>query len=378
MLLINKQEKHMSGKGLEGVTVDSTSISYIIPEKSSLLYRGYPVSELVQKKDYKDVGFLLWNGNLPKPIDQITSKLVISKYEKEIKEDYEPIVEILKQIPKAHPMNALRTAISLLGSQPKNTWDKDSDDILQKGLKMIMCAPIFIAAHYRFRKGQEFIPPLKGVSLAENFLYMCFGKKPSPTFVQALDRSMILYAEHGFNASTFTARVIASTTSDVFSAVCGAIGALKGPLHGGANEQVMYMMKEIGTPDRVEEYLSKALKEKKKIMGFGHRVYKNGDARVPAMYECAQHIAKETNNTQWMEMYSAIEKYMKEQKNIMPNVDFPAGPAYYMMGLDIDLFTPIFAMSRITGWVAHIVEQRKNNRIIRPMSAYTGPEERHL
>ena len=244
-------------------------------------------------------------------------------------------------------MSALRTAISLMGSHPNNTWDKDFDDIMKKGLKMLICAPIFIAAHYRFRNEKEFIPPLEGFSLAENFLYMCFGKKPSPTMAKALDKSMILYAEHGFNASTFTARVIASTTSDVFSAVCGAIGSLKGPLHGGANEQVMYMMKEIKTPDQAEEYLSKALKEKRKIMGFGHRVYKNGDARVPAMHECARQIAKETNNTQWMELYSVIEKYMKDQKNIRPNVDFPAGPAYYMMGLDIDLFTPIFAMSRI-------------------------------
>ncbi len=368
----------MSGKGLEGVIVDSTSISCIVPEKSSLLYRGYPVSELVQKKKYLETVYLLWQGELPKSMDQIESKLPLTKCEKEIKEDYEPIVEVLKKIPTAHPMSALRTAMSLMGSHPCNTWDKGSEDILAKGLKMLMCAPIFISAHYRFRKGMDFIPPLTGVSLAENFLYMCFGKKPSPVFAQALDRSMILYAEHGFNASTFTARVIASTTSDIFSAVCGAIGSLKGPLHGGANEQVMYMMKEIETPERVEEYLSKSLKEKKKIMGFGHRVYKSGDARVPAMHECAKKIAKETNNPKWMPMYSAIEKYMKEKKNIMPNVDFPAGPAYYMMGLDIDLFTPIFAMSRIAGWTAHIWEQRQNNRIIRPMSSYTGPEERHL
>ncbi|MDE0150966.1 MAG: bifunctional 2-methylcitrate synthase/citrate synthase [Bdellovibrionales bacterium] len=368
----------MSGKGLAGVVVDSTSISHIIPEKSSLLYRGYPVTELVQKKDYQDVAFLLWQGELPTTMDKAARKIVFNKYEKEIKADYEPVVEVLRKIPKAHPMSALRTAISLLGCQPQNTWDKDTDDIMKKGLKMIMCAPIFIAAHYRFRNGKEFIPPRPGVSLAENFLYMCFGKDPSPIMVKTLDRVMILYAEHGFNASTFTARVIASTTSDVFSAVCGAIGSLKGPLHGGANEQVMYMMKEIGSADNVEAFLSKALEEKRKIMGFGHRVYKKGDARVPSLYECAQLLAKETNNTQWMELYSAIEKYMKEKKNIMPNVDFPAGPALYMMGLDIDLFTPIFAMSRIAGWVAHIVEQKKNNRIIRPMSSYTGPAERHL
>ena len=366
----------MSSKGLAGVIVDSTSISHIIPEKNSLLYRGYPVSELVQKKNYSEIVSLLWQGELPAESHQMADN--INKCTKEMKTEYEPIVDILKKIPKAHPMSALRTAISLMGSHPNNTWDKNFDDIMKKGLKMLICAPIFIAAHYRFRKGKEFVPPLEGHSLAENFLYMCFGKEPSPVTAKALDKSMILYAEHGFNASTFTARVIASTTSDVFSAVCGAIGSLKGPLHGGANEQVMYMMKDIQTPDRAEEYLSKALKEKRKIMGFGHRVYKNGDARVPAMYECARQIAKETNNTQWIQLYSVIEKYMKEQKNIRPNVDFPAGPAYYMMGLDIDLFTPIFAMSRIAGWTAHIAEQRQNNRIIRPMSSYTGPEERHL
>ena len=187
---------------------------------------------------------------------------------------------------------------------------------------------------------------------------------------------MVLYAEHGFNASTFTARVIASTTSDIHSAVCGAIGALKGPLHGGANEQVMYMMQEIGDVSKVSDFLSQALAEKRKIMGFGHRVYKKGDSRVPSMFQSLKEMAEYKKENRWLEMYSAIADYMKEKKNILPNVDFPAGPAYYMMGIDIPLYTPIFVMSRVAGWTAHIIEQKENNRIIRPMSEYAGPAER--
>ena len=364
-----------SGKGLEGVVVDSTSISKLLPEKRSLIYRGYPIADLVKEKTYEEVVFLLWTGELPSPEELSQFK---SQCDNRLNQEDRQIIEVLRKIPSAHPMDALRTAVSLLGARSSNTWDQNSEDIRKKGLKILNLAPVFISAHNRFKKGLDFISPDSSLSHAENFLYMCFGERPSSQTARAFEESMILYAEHGFNASTFTARVISSTTSDIHSAICGAIGSLKGPLHGGANEQVMYMMKEIKDPSQVESYLSQALKEKKKIMGFGHRVYKHGDARVPSMYNCTQRIAQEKRDTQWLEMYKAIENYMREKKNILPNVDFPAGPAYYMMGLDIELFTPIFAMSRIAGWVAHIIEQKENNRIIRPMSRYTGPEERTL
>ena len=361
-------------KGLEGVVVDSTAVSKVISEKSSLIYRGYPVDQLTKKWSYEAIAHLLIYGSLPEPKELENFKQTIS--EKRSLKDFSFIIDVLKNIPDAHPMDMLRTAVSLMGCGSAGTWDKDTQDIREKGLRILALAPVFIAAHSRLKKGESFIEPDPKLSTAENFFYMCFGEKPDPVIAKNFDRSLILYAEHGFNASTFTARVIASTTSDIYSAVAGAIGSLKGPLHGGANEQVMYMMKEIGSKDKVSSYLSQALLEKKKIMGFGHRVYKKGDSRVPVMYECLQEMARLKGDNRWLEMYNDIRDFMKEKKNILPNVDFPAGPAYYMMGLDIDLYTPIFVMSRIAGWTAHIIEQKENNRIIRPMSEYIGPSER--
>ena len=373
-----KRRIKVSGKGLEGIVVDSSSISCLLPQTKSLIYRGYPIGGLVQNKTYSEIVLLIWNGELP-------NEREVQEFEKSIKNNFiqlEPeikkILEVVKTLTDAHPMDVLRTAISLLGSSSKNTWNKSVQDIREKGLQIMSLIPVVITAHYRFRKGMDYIPPRKEGSIAQNFLYMYYGRDPSDLFVKAFDRSLSLYAEHGFNASTFAARAITSTTSDVFSAICGAIGSLKGPLHGGANEQVMYMMKEIGEPSKVEEYLLQAIKEKRKIMGFGHRVYKQGDARVPHMYECAKIVASECKNTKWLDMYALIKDYMKQTKNLNPNVDFPAGPAYYMMGIDIPLYTPIFAMARMAGWIAHIIEQSENNRIIRPMSEYIGPSERHL
>ena len=363
-------------KGLEGIVVDSSSISKVISEKSSLIYRGYPADLLTKKHHFEEVVYLLLNGELPDS-GELSSFKEEQKKLSAIGPDEVFILEALKKIPKAHPMDAVRTAISLLASDPKNTWDGGLDDIRKKGLKILSLAPVFITAHHRLKKGMEPVSPDPELSMAENFLYMLFGEKPDPVSARSLNRSMILYAEHGFNASTFTARVIASTTSDIFSCICGAIGSLKGPLHGGANEQVMYMMKEIGSPEKALEFLSKALAEKRKIMGFGHRVYKRGDSRVPVMLECLKEMTKEKGEDRWLKMYEEIANFMKEKKNILPNVDFPAGPLYYLMGLDIELYTPIFVMSRIAGWTAHIIEQKENNRIIRPMSEYTGPSERH-
>ena len=362
------------GKGLEGVVVDSTRISKVISEKSSLIYRGYPVRELAKKYRFEEIVCLLWDGELPSP--ERLARFVQQESENRFLPKYQWIIDVLRKIPKAHPMDAVKTAVSLLGADPQNTWDKDAKDIQQKGLTILSAVPVFIAAHHRLSRGQEMIPPDPRLSMAENFLFMCFGKKADPITTKCFDRSLTLYAEHGFNASTFTARVITSTTSDIHSAICGAIGSLKGPLHGGANQKVMSMMQEIGDPSKVEDFLSRALAEKRKIMGFGHRVYKKGDSRVPVLYECLTQLAQHTGETKWLDMYHAIQNTMKEKKNILPNVDFPAGPLYYMMGLDIELYTPIFVMGRVAGWTAHIIEQHENNRIIRPMSEYIGPPER--
>jgi len=359
-------------KGLEGVVVDTTSISKVISEKSSLIYRGYPVSELAEKCTYEEVVYLLWNGELPTKEELKNFK----NQEIQSRKIDDSILKLLSRIPSAHPMNALRSAVSLKGCE--HTWDQGTQDIRNQGMKLVSCMPLYVASYYRLKKGKEVIPPRSDLCLAENFLYMCFGEKPDETTARAFEQSLILYADHGFNASTFATRVIASTTSDIYSAICGGIGALKGPLHGGANEQVIYMMKEIGDVSCVSDYLTKALSEKKKIMGFGHRVYKKGDSRVPSMLNCLKKMTELKKETRWLEMYDAVASFMKEKKNILPNVDFPAGPAYYLMGIDIPFYTPIFAMSRVAGWTAHVIEQKENNRIIRPMSEYIGASERHL
>ncbi len=354
-------------KGLEGVIVDESAVSKVIPEKSALIYRGYPVDELAKYSSFLATVFLLWKGELP------TQKELkdFEEQEKQARKSEPSILNMLKECSKAHPMDALRTAVSMAGALDKYTWD-DSEEILErKAFHLLANIPFWIAAHNHFRKKQEPIVH-SDKPFIENFLQMYFGKVPVKEVVSAFEASMVLYAEHGFNASTFSARVILSTTTDIYSAVTGAIGALKGPLHGGANEQVMYVMKEIGEPEKAKEWLLQALKEKRKIMGFGHRVYKKGDSRVPQMLACAQKMAKVTKNHKWMDIYNILTKTMLEEKNIYPNLDLPAGPAYYMMGFDIDAFTPLFVMSRISGWSAHIMEQRKNNRIIRPLCEYVG------
>ncbi len=361
-------------KGLEGIIVDETRISKVIPETSQLLYRGYSVADLVQKYSFEDIVYLLWEGELPTEKE----KEQFSKKEKK-KRPYldKDCIVLLESMKDSHPMDVLRTMISYWGAKGFS-WDETSEERKDKALRFLAAAPIFIAAHYRLRKKLNPISPDTKLSFSENFLKMCFEHISSPEMVDLFDKTIILYAEHGFNASTFTARVIASTTSDVGSAVTGAIGALKGPLHGGANEKVMEMMKEIEEPKKARDWILKALKEKRKIMGFGHRVYKKQDSRVAAMYECAKKMAEIKGEEKWIEIYDILVQTMQEEKNIYPNLDLPAGPAYYLMGFDIDMFTPLFVMSRISGWCAHIIEQRDNNRIIRPLSSYKGPEQRQV
>ncbi|PIR21906.1 MAG: 2-methylcitrate synthase [Deltaproteobacteria bacterium CG11_big_fil_rev_8_21_14_0_20_45_16] len=360
-------------KGLEGIIADESSVSKVMPDINSLTYRGYKVQDLAEQCSFEEVAYLLLNGELPKKVEHDN----FCKLEKSYRKLSKDLTSIIKLYPThSHPMDSIRTSVSFIGQEDERIWDNSPATNMDKAIRLLAKIPVAIAADYRTRMGKDIIEPKMDLGFADNFFHMCFGEVPAPEIVKAFDVSLTLYAEHGFNASTFTTRVITSTTSDLYGAVTGGIAALKGPLHGGANEQVMHMMKEIDDPKKARDWMLTALKEKRKIMGFGHRVYRSGDSRVPTMKKYAQKLAELTNQTKWMEIYDALDKTMVEQKNIHPNLDFPAGPAYYMMGFDIDMFTPIFVMARITGWSAHIMEQTANNRIIRPLSEYKGPKER--
>jgi 2-methylcitrate synthase len=362
-------------KGLEGVVMDTTSVSKVNAETNSLIYRGYPVQDLAENCSFEEVAFLMYNNELPNKaqLEQFT------KLEKSYRDISKENLQVVRSLPKkCHPMDAVRTGVSFLGCEDERIWDASPATNLDKAIRLLAKIPTMIAADYRNKKGLDFIAPDKNLSMAENFFHMCFGKVPQKEVVKAFDVSLILYAEHSFNASTFTTRVISSTQSDIYSATVGGIGALKGPLHGGANEMVMHMMIEIADPNKATEWMLDALAKKKKVMGFGHRVYKSGDSRVPTMKKYAQVMANVTGEQKWMKMYESLEKVMVEKKKIYPNLDFPAGPAYYMMGFEIDFFTPIFVMARTTGWSAHIMEQTANNRIIRPLSEYIGAAQRSV
>lgn len=360
-------------KGLDGVTVDTTSISKVMPDINALVYRGYPVQDLAEHCSFEEVAYLMWHDDLPNH-DQLTSFKNEERGYREISADLNAVIKLFPK--HAHPMDTIRTGVSYLGMEDKRIWENDPKTNYNKSLQMLAKIPTIIATDYRCRKGLAPIPPRKDLTISENFFHMCFGEVPHKEIVKAFDVSLILYAEHSFNASTFTARVVSSSRSDIYSAVTAAIGSLKGPLHGGANEQVMHILKEVGEVSKAQKWIDDAIAQKKTIMGFGHRVYKRGDSRAPTMNKYGLRVAELKNDKKWHEISAILEKTMIAQKNIHPNLDFPAGPAYYLMGFDIDMFTPIFVMSRITGWTAHIMEQTANNRLIRPLSLYTGQGER--
>ena len=274
-------------------------------------------------------------------------------------------------------MDVVRTAVSVIGASDPHTSDDSPADNLRKAISLFAKLPAIVAYDQRRRRHQELIEADRDLGYSANFLRMTFGEVPSDTVVKAFDVSMILYAEHSFNASTFTARVVASTLSDLYSAVVAGIGALKGPLHGGANEAVMHTFDEIGTADKAEAWLDDALARKRKIMGFGHRVYKNGDSRVPTMKASLDTLVAEYNRPDLLALYDALESAMQERKNIKPNLDYPSGPAYNLIGFDTEEFTPLFVAARVTGWTAHIMEQLASNALIRPLSVYNGVDERH-
>ena len=362
-------------KGLAGVTVDTTSVSKVMPETNSLTYRGYAVQDLAANCKFEEVAYLLWHGELP-------SRSQLRKFEK-VERSRRNIsrahIDVIRQYPKrAHPMDTLRTSVSYLGTTETAWGGEPAERDRERAMNMLAKIPTMIATDYRFRRGLARKAPRADLSMSENFFYMCFGKVPPKEVIRAFDISLILYAEHSFNASTFTARVISSSRSDIYSAVTGGIGSLKGPLHGGANEAVMQNLLEIKTPARAENWLREKQANKQLVMGFGHRVYKQGDSRVPTMRAALEDLAAWKGDTRWLEISDILQNIMISEKGIYPNLDFPAGPAYYLMGFEIDMYTPIFVMSRITGWSAHVLEQNASNSLIRPLSAYDGVRQRRV
>jgi 2-methylcitrate synthase len=362
-------------KGLMGVTVDETAISKVMPEINSLTYRGYAAQDLCANCKFEEVAYLILNGELP-------NKKQLKEFERQEKKERsisKTLTEAIKKIPKkAHPMDVARTAVSIMGLEDKETRDNSPKANMRKVMRIFAKTPVALAAFYRSRKGKKIISPKKKLSFSENFFHMCFGKVPNKDIVKAFDVSLILYAEHSFNVSTFTARTITSSLSDIHGAITGAIASLKGPLHGGANEEVMHMMNKIKKPENALNWINKALDNKDVVMGFGHRVYKSGDSRVPTMREYFGKVAKIKKDKKFEKIYDIVEKVMIERKNIHPNVDYPTGPTYHLMGFDTDFFTPIFVISRITGWSAHIFEQHAANKLIRPLASYNGNKYRKV
>ncbi len=362
-------------KGLLGIVVDETEVSKVMPEINSLTYRGYAAQDLCAKCKFEEVAYLILNGELP-------NKKQLKEFEKQERNERKlskTLLEDIKRFPKkAHPMDVARTAVSIMGLEDKETKDNSPKANMRKVMRIFAKTPVALAAFYRARKGKKIIAPKNNLTFSENFFHMCFGKVPNKDIVKAFDVSLILYAEHSFNVSTFTARTITSSLSDIHGAITGAIASLKGPLHGGANEEVMHMMSKIKKPENALKWINKALDNKDVVMGFGHRVYKSGDSRVPTMREYFGKVARIKKDKNFEKIYDIVEKVMIDRKNIHPNVDYPTGPTYHLMGFDTDFFTPIFVISRITGWSAHIIEQHAANKLIRPLASYKGNQHRKV
>ncbi len=371
-------------KGLAGVVADHTAISKVNPETNSLLYRGYPVQQLAAGLSFEEVALLLWNGDLPTPAER-DEFVSFERSRRGLDPRVKAAIDLLPG--DCHPMDVGRTAVSVLGANHPQAGNSSPEAELTKAKELFAAFPAVVAYDQRRRRGLEPVEPREDLDYSQNFLWMTFGEEAAPEVVDAFRVSMVLYAEHSFNASTFTARVVTSTLSDLHSAITAAIGALKGPLHGGANEAVMHTFEEIGIDPsetreqaaaRAKSWMEEALAQKRKVMGFGHRVYKNGDSRVPTMKSALDAMVDHYGRHELMGLYDGLEAAMQEAKGIKPNLDYPAGPTYHLMGFDTEMFTPLFIASRITGWTAHIREQRADNSLIRPLSAYNGPDERSL
>lgn len=360
-------------KGLEGVVASQTEMSFIDGQAGILEYVGIPIGELSTKSTFEETVFLLWNRRLPKADE-------LAAFSAELRSHYElpaGLAERIRSLPKtAEPMHMLRTMISALGMYDANPNDNSVEAARQKSIRILGQAPAIVANFDRYRRGLEPVKPDKNLSFAEHFLYILNGEKPTATMARAFDICMILHADHGLNNSTFAARVIISTLSDVYSAITGAVGSLRGPLHGGANEGVMKMLNEVPSLAAVESYVMGKLERKDKIMGFGHRVYRTKDPRANALQALAKQLADDTGNQDLYAKSHAIELIMEREvgaKGIYPNVDFYSATTYHCIGLQLDLFTPMFALSRLGGWSGHIIEQLSDNRLFRPKADYVGP-----
>ena len=358
--------------GLEGVIAGETAISTVT---GGLRYRGYPVVELAEKSSFDEVAFLLLHEKLPTrtQLADFNKRLAAAQKLPSVLSD------LLTKLPKnAVPMDVLRTGVSILAHYDPEVEDNSEAANLRKAERLLAQIPHIIAEYDRATKGRPVVASKPDLGFAANMLYMLSGKTPSAADAKAFDVSLILYAEHEFNASTFTARVVCSTESDLHASITAAIGALKGRLHGGANEKVMGMLLKTGGPDKAEAWIRDALARKEKVMGFGHRVYKTGDVRAKVLKEYAVQAAERAGTTQWEKAADIIEKVLGDEKNLFPNLDWPAGRLYHALGLEVPLYTPFFVASRVTGWSAHVIEQLENNRLIRPRGRYTGPEEKHV
>jgi citrate synthase len=376
--MMNKAKESAAGSavstGLRGVVAASSSIGDVDGEKGELIYQGINIHDLATKSTFEEVVFLLWNGKLPKraELDELRRNLAGS---------YElpwQIIELIKgmcvRVP-AHfePMDALRTVVSALAMFDEESRDLSREASIRVATRLTVRFPTIVAAMDRARNGLDPVPPKPELNIATNFLYMLKGEMPDEFDAHVLDVALILQADHELNASTFTARVVAGTLADMYSAVTAALGALSGPLHGGANTAIMKILLEIGSIDRVEGYVKDALAKKKKIMGFGHAVYRTEDPRATHLRRFSKEMGERKGDTKWYDMTAKLEEVMKREKGLLPNVDAYSASTYYMMGIPLDLYTPIFAISRISGWTAHILEQYADNKLIRPRAEYVGP-----
>jgi 2-methylcitrate synthase/citrate synthase II len=359
--------------GLEGVVAGDTAVGCV--DQGKLLYRGYPIAELAEKTCFEEVAHLLIHGELPNGSE-------LSNFREQIFAFHGlpiAVVDAIRAMPKDVPMmDVLRTGVSMAAHFVPDVG-QGSDELRRRSVWLLAATADIVAARFRCMDGRDPVPAKKGLSHGAQVLFMCHGEEPTATSAKLLDLTLVLYAEHEFNASTFTARVIASTKSDMISAVVGAIGALKGPLHGGANERAMELISRFSTADQASAWVNDALARKKKVMGFGHRVYKNGDHRAHILEEQMRILAAEKGREDLVAVYDAIKNpIVNKERPIYPNVDFPCGLTYYLMDLPLDLYTPLFVCSRMAGWCAHVIEQTEDNRLYRPLSHYTGPAERSV
>ena len=366
----NESHTAAAATGLRGVVVGASTVSDVVGDKGELIYQGYNIHELAKSSNFEEVAFLLWNKRLPRRAE-------LDELKRAIGEAYtvpKPIIDLLRQIPReADPIDVLRTAVSALEFYDPEARDISREVSLKTSIKLTAQFPTLVAAADRIRRGLDPVEPLPDQNIATNFLYMLKGEKPSEHDAHVFDVCLVLHADHELNASTFTARVVAGTLANIYASVTAAIGALSGPLHGGANTNVMKTLLEIGDIENLESFIKQALAEKRKIMGFGHAVYRTEDPRATHLRKFSKEMGERAGDTKWYEMSRKLEEVMMREKGLYPNVDFFSASTYYVMGIPLDLYTPIFAISRITGWTAHILEQYADNKLIRPRAEYVGP-----